>query len=118
MIELGDIISARQVISGRVHRTPLVSSMTLGKRTDTHLHFKAEVFQKTGSFKPRGSLNKLYHLTEAERKRGVVTVSSRNLCCRVSRAGNGLGPVASLEKNRGLQLVLADIRPLLLIFGM
>lgn len=78
MIELGDIVSARQVILGRVHRTPLISSMTLGKRTNTHLHFKAEVFQKTGSFKPRGSLNRLYHLTEAERKRGVITVSSGN----------------------------------------
>jgi threonine dehydratase len=78
VIELGDIVSARQVILGRVHRTPLISSMTLGKRTDTHLHFKAEVFQKTGSFKPRGSLNRLYHLTEAERKRGVITVSSGN----------------------------------------
>jgi threonine dehydratase len=78
MIELGDIIDARQVISGRVHRTPLISSMTLGKLTDTHLHFKVEAFQKTGSFKPRGSLNKLYHLTEAERRRGVITVSSGN----------------------------------------
>ena len=104
MIELGDIINARQVTSDRGHRTPLISSMTLGKRTDTHLHFKAEVFQNTGSFKPGGSLNKLYHLTEAEIKKGVVTVSSRNPCCRVSRAGNGLGSVVSLEKNRDYSL--------------
>jgi len=100
MIELGDIISARQVISGRVHRTPLVSPKTLGKRTDTHLHFKAEVFQKTGPFKPEDSITKLYHLTEAEIKKGVVTVSSRNPCCRVSRAGSGVGSMVSLEKNR------------------
>jgi len=78
MIELGDITSARQIIAGRVHRTPLMSSMTLGRRTNTHLHFKAEVFQKTGSFKPRGSINKLHHLTEEERKRGAITISSGN----------------------------------------
>jgi len=96
----GDIISARQVTSGRVNRTTLVSSMTLGKRTDTHLHFKVEAFRKTRPFKPRDSLNKLYDLTEAEIKKGVVTISSRNQCCRVNWTGNGLDPVVSLEKNR------------------
>jgi threonine dehydratase len=52
--------------------------MTLGRRTNAHLHFKAEVFQKTGSFKPRGAINKLHHLTAEERKRGVITISSGN----------------------------------------
>jgi len=78
MIELEDITSAQRIIAGRVHRTPLMSSMTLGRRTNTHLHFKAEVFQKTGSFKPRGAINKLYHLTPEERKRGVIGLSSGN----------------------------------------
>ncbi|MDH5695857.1 MAG: pyridoxal-phosphate dependent enzyme [Dehalococcoidia bacterium] len=78
MIKLGDITSAQQIIAGQVHRTPLLSSMSLGRRTKVHLHFKAEVFQKTGSFKPRGAINKLYHLTEAERKRGAITMSSGN----------------------------------------
>ena len=78
MIKLSDIISARQIIAGDVHRTPLMSSMSLGRRTNVRLHFKAEVFQKTGSFKPRGSINKLYHLSEGERERGVITISSGN----------------------------------------
>jgi threonine dehydratase len=78
MIGLRDITSAQQVIAGRVHRTPLVSSTTLGKRTNTHLHFKAEVFQKTGSFKPRGAINKLHHLTAEERRRGAIALSSGN----------------------------------------
>ena len=78
MIELEDITSAHRIIAGRVHRTPLVSSTTLGKRTNTHLHFKVEVFQKTGSFKPRGAINKLHHLTEEERRRGVIALSSGN----------------------------------------
>ncbi len=78
MIKLRNITNAQQIIAGRVHRTPLMSSMTLGRRTNAHLHFKAEVFQKTGSFKPRGAINKLHHLTAEERKRGVITISSGN----------------------------------------
>jgi len=78
MIELADITSARQIITGRVHRTPLLASTTLGQRTNTRLYFKAEVLQKTGSFKPRGAINKLHHLTEEERKRGVIGLSSGN----------------------------------------
>jgi threonine dehydratase len=78
MIELGDITNAQRIIAARVHRTPLMSAMSLGRRTNTHLHFKAEVFQKTGSFKPRGAINKLHHLTEEERKRGAITFSAGN----------------------------------------
>lgn len=96
MIELGDFTSAQQIIAGGVHRTPLISSTTLGKRTDTHLHFKAEVFQKTGSFKPRGAINKLHHLTEEERKRGVVTISAGNLAQGLAYAASLLGISATV----------------------
>lgn len=78
MIQLKDITDAQPIISGRVHRTPMVSSLTLGKRFGVDLHFKAELFQKTGSFKPRGAINKLNSLTPEERKRGVITISSGN----------------------------------------
>jgi len=78
MIELKDITKAQQIIAGRVHRTPMLSSLTLGRRFGVHLHFKAELFQKTGSFKPRGAINKLHSLTPEEKKRGVITISSGN----------------------------------------
>lgn len=39
---------------------------------------KAELFQKTGSFKPRGAVNKLMHLSAEEKARGIVTVSAGN----------------------------------------
>jgi len=96
MIELGDVTSAQQIIAGRVHRTPLISSTTLGKRTDTHLHFKVEVFQKTGSFKPRGALNKLHHLAEKERKKGVITISAGNLAQGLAYAASLLGTSATV----------------------
>jgi len=96
MIKLGDITNARQVIAGRVHRTPLMSSMALGQRTNTRLHFKAEVFQKTGSFKPRGAINKLSHLTEEERKRGVITISSGNQAQGLAYAASLFGTSATV----------------------
>ena len=96
MIKLGDITNAQRIIAGRVHRTPLMSSMTLGGRTNAHLYFKAEVFQKTGSFKPRGAINKLHHLTEEERKRGVITISSGNHAQGVAYAASLFGISATV----------------------
>ena len=42
------------------------------------MHLKAELFQRTGSFKPRGVLNKLASLSAEEKGRGVVTWSAGN----------------------------------------
>jgi threonine dehydratase len=50
------------------------TSATLGPR----VHLKAELFQRTGSFKPRGVLNKLASLTEGERRAGVIGISAGN----------------------------------------
>jgi threonine dehydratase len=78
LVSLDDIRRAREVIAGRVHRTPLASSTLLGRQTATRLFLKAENLQKTGSFKPRGVLNKLRHLTPDEKRRGLVTISAGN----------------------------------------
>ncbi|HKV45657.1 MAG TPA: threonine/serine dehydratase [bacterium] len=75
---LDEIRGAGRVIAGRLHRTPLVRSTALGRQTDTRLFLKAEVLQKTGSFKPRGVLNKLSALTADEKRRGLITISAGN----------------------------------------
>ncbi len=67
-----DVEQARTVLAGRIHRTPTFGSRTLG------VSLKAELFQKTGSFKARGALNRLAALTPEERERGVVTWSAGN----------------------------------------
>jgi len=61
-----------------VHRTPLVSAQLLGERAGVRLSLKCESFQKTGSFKPRGALNKVLSLSSEEKARGLVTVSAGN----------------------------------------
>ncbi|HLW48275.1 MAG TPA: threonine/serine dehydratase [bacterium] len=86
LVSLQDIRRAREVIAGRVHRTPLLSSALLGRLTPAgraegagvRLFLKAENLQKTGSFKPRGVLNKLRSLSDEEKRRGLITISAGN----------------------------------------
>jgi threonine dehydratase len=77
-IKLDDVLTARKIIAGRVHRTPVASSTYLGERSGVRLYFKLELFQKTGSFKPRGVLNKLHHLGLPDKQKGVITLSAGN----------------------------------------
>lgn len=78
MIPLADIQAAATRLRGRLHRTPILSARSLGERVGVSLSLKCECFQKTGSFKPRGALNKVLSLDERERARGLVTVSAGN----------------------------------------
>jgi len=78
LLSLDDVERARERIAGRVHRTPLLGSRTLSERVGADVSFKAELFQRTGSFKPRGVLNKLSTLSEEEKRRGVISISAGN----------------------------------------
>ena len=69
-----DVRRAAEVIRGSVHRTPTFSSRSLGAGQ----HLKAELFQRTGSFKARGALNRVRALSPGERGRGVIGVSAGN----------------------------------------
>ena len=73
-----DVLGARDAIAGRLHRTPVFSSATLGERAGVPVHLKAELFQRTGSFKPRGVLTKLSSLSSEEKRRGVIGISAGN----------------------------------------
>jgi threonine dehydratase len=78
LVTLDDVHAARERIGGRLHRTPLLGSATLSERTGATVRFKAELFQRTGSFKPRGVLSKLATLREQEKRRGVISISAGN----------------------------------------
>jgi threonine dehydratase len=73
-----DVDAAAAVIAGRLHRTPLFSSETLGRSIGGRAFLKAELFQKTGSFKPRGVLTKLASLSPDEKAKGVISISAGN----------------------------------------
>jgi threonine dehydratase len=65
-------------------RTPLLRSTTLGAAFGGTALLKAELFQKTGSFKPRGILARLASLPAEEKERGVITVSAGNAAAAVA----------------------------------
>ena len=67
-----EFLAARARMGGHVHRTPLVSSRTLSDASGFDVRLKAELFQRTGSYKIRGPLNKFTFLTPEEKARGVI----------------------------------------------
>lgn len=83
--------AARQLISPEVHRTPLVRSRTLSELAGTDVWLKCENLQKTGAFKVRGALHRLRTLSEAERERGVATISAGNHAQAVAWAATAAG---------------------------
>ena len=90
-VELGDVQAAAPLVAPYVHRTPLVSSRTLSDMLGTRVSLKLELFQKTGSFKPRGAFNQLLRLAPEARGRGVVGVSGGNFAQGLAYAGRVLG---------------------------
>jgi threonine dehydratase len=78
MVTRDDVLAARETIAGRVHRTPTLTSASLAREIGLPVHLKAELLQRTGSFKPRGVLNKLASLAPAQKERGVIGISAGN----------------------------------------
>lgn len=72
------IADAQRAIGDHLQVTPLFSSARTSARVGASVYLKAELLQKTGSFKPRGVYARLLQLTAAERQRGVITASSGN----------------------------------------
>jgi threonine dehydratase len=78
LLSLDDVQRARERIGDRLHRTPLLGSASLSREVGADVLLKAELFQRTGAFKPRGVLNKLATLSEEEKRRGVISISAGN----------------------------------------
>jgi threonine dehydratase len=88
---LPDSRAALPLVAPHVHRTPLLTSRTLSEETGFDVRLKAELFQRTGSYKIRGPLVKLARLSQAERDRGVVCSSAGNHAQGVALAAAMLG---------------------------
>ena len=91
MISVNDARRAQTVIGTRLHRTPVMQSTFLGNATGARVVLKLELFQRTGSFKPRGVLNALNALDPAARQRGVVSLSAGNHAQALAWGATSLG---------------------------
>jgi threonine dehydratase len=82
-----DILEAREIIQIYLPRTPLYSYPQLNHLLGTQVFVKHENHLPTVSFKVRGGINLIHHLTEEERSRGVVTASTGNHALSIAYAG-------------------------------
>src|SRR5216117_1552430 len=118
MLNLESIKEAAARINGHIHRTPVVTSRSFNERAGCEVFFKCENLQRAGAFKTRGATNKILSLTDEEKRRGVIAVSSGNHAQAVALASREAGirsvvaipadaPKAKVEATRGYG---ADIR--------
>ncbi len=113
----------RHILTSRVYDvardTPLDPATLLSARLGTRVHLKREDLQPVFSFKLRGAYNKIAHLTDRERSRGIIAASAGNHAQAVAWAAREAGleatifmpedtPVAKVEatQNYGAQIEL------------
>jgi threonine dehydratase len=87
---IDDIRAAAERIAGAAIVTPLLEARAIGEALGARVFVKAEVLQRTGSFKFRGAYNRLSRLSAEEKKRGVVAFSSGNHAQGVAAAARAL----------------------------
>jgi threonine dehydratase len=90
MISLADVQSAKAAIAPFVRRTILEKNTTLSQQLGTNVYLKLELFQRTGSFKPRGAFSQILQLTTEQRRHGVVGVSGGNFAQGMALAAREL----------------------------
>ncbi len=96
MLELEDVLAARERVAETARHTPLDYSHTFTRMTGAEVHLKLETFQRTGSFKIRGATNRIMTLSEAEKEAGVVTASAGNHAQGVALAATRSGVDAKI----------------------
>src|SRR5512139_307942 len=90
-LTLHEIYLAQQRIAPYITRTPLMQSMLLSTQLGCEVWLKLENRQYTGSFKPRGALNKILTLSAEECERGIVAASAGNHALGVAHAAQCRG---------------------------
>jgi len=88
-------------MGGSVYHTPLITSRLLSERTGFEVRLKAEMFQRGGSYKIRGPMNKFAQLTEEQKRRGVICSSAGNHAQGVALAAqrHGIKAVVCMAEN-------------------
>ena len=95
-LTLADFEAARRHVAPHVYRTPMLTCRSLSEACGFDVRLKAELFQRGGSYKVRGPLNKIARLTGEERARGVIC----------SSAGNHAQGVAIAARHYGVRAVV------------
>ena len=100
-VSLADIRAARETIAGAVLNTDFDHSRTLSEMVGADVWLKFENLQFTSSYKERGALNRLSHLTVEQKQRGVIAMSAGNHAQGVAYHANRLGIPATIVMPEG-----------------
>jgi threonine dehydratase len=104
LVTYEDIVQANEKMKGIVHRTPLDYSKTFSSLSDNEVFLKLENLQKTGSFKVRGSYNKMISLKKEKVEKGVVAASAGNHAQGVAYSSSMLGIPCKIVMPQGAPL--------------
>jgi threonine dehydratase len=99
-----DFEDARARIAPHIKRTPLLTSRQLDELTGYEVRLKAELFQRVGSYKIRGPLNKFAQMSDADKKRGVV-------CSSAGNHAQGVALAARIHNIRAVVCMAANATP-------
>lgn len=99
---LEEIKKVHDIIKPYLVWTPLIFTATFTELTNTNIFFKLENMQKTGSFKPRGALNKTLKVLKEKKVKGLVAASGGNHAQGVAYAAQKLGLKAILVMFEGV----------------
>src|SRR5207247_9563798 len=110
MLTLELIKEAAARIAGRVRRTPVMTSRSFNEVAGREVFFECENLKRAGSFKASGATNKILALSDDEKRRGVIAVSS----------GNHAQAVALAAREAGIRAVVCipDDAPKMKVAGM
>jgi threonine dehydratase len=103
-LELKDFEAARERIAPHIVRTPLLTSRQLSERTGFEVRLKAELFQRVGSYKIRGPLNKFALMPDEQKRRGVV-------CSSAGNHAQGVALAARIHRIRAVVCMAANATP-------
>lgn len=100
-LTLAEFVAVRARIAPHIKHTPLLTSRQLNERTGFDVRLKAEMFQRVGSYKIRGPLNKFALMPEEQKRRGVVCSSAGNHAQGVALAAqiHGIAAVVCMATN-------------------
>lgn len=98
-----DIISVHDKIKSQIHRTPILTSVSINSIAGCQVFFKCENMQKVGAFKFRGASSAVMFLTDDELKKGVATHSSGNHAAALA--------LAAKMKNASAYIVMPRTAP-------
>jgi threonine dehydratase len=107
-VTVAAIRDAAAAIARAIAPAPTITAPALSEMAGTEIYLKLETLHRTGSFKERGSLNKLLRLETAERRAGVVAMSAGNHAQGLAYHARRLGIPATIVMPEGTPFIKID----------